>query len=182
MNDELMHYGILGMKWGVRRYRNPDGTLTEEGKKRYASVTPTTRLPNILGGSANNPNTGLRKGPPDINGGGADTSNARIQKDLENVKNVLINAKDINRVFKEKQKKSREKMLSRLDLSNMTEAEMRSKINRELLERQYNQLFNGQEISKGKEKVSGFLDKFGDLLAVSASGVSIAIGISQLLR
>lgn len=34
MSNELMHYGIKGMRWGVRRYQNPDGSLTESGKKR----------------------------------------------------------------------------------------------------------------------------------------------------
>ena len=36
MSNELMHYGILGMRWGVRRYQNKDGTLTTAGKKRLS--------------------------------------------------------------------------------------------------------------------------------------------------
>ena len=40
-NSELKHWGIFGMKWGVRRYRNRDGTLTEAGKKRYSAVKAT---------------------------------------------------------------------------------------------------------------------------------------------
>lgn len=35
----LEHYGVLGMKWGIRRYQNADGTLTAAGKKRYAGAT-----------------------------------------------------------------------------------------------------------------------------------------------
>jgi hypothetical protein len=33
--NELTHHGVLGMKWGVRRFQNKDGSLTNAGQKRY---------------------------------------------------------------------------------------------------------------------------------------------------
>lgn len=38
-SNELAHYGIIGQKWGIRRYQNPDGSLTEAGQKRYGKLT-----------------------------------------------------------------------------------------------------------------------------------------------
>lgn len=35
MENELYHHGIKGMKWGIRRFQNADGSLTKAGKKRY---------------------------------------------------------------------------------------------------------------------------------------------------
>ena len=38
-DNYLAHHGVKGQQWGVRRYQNEDGTLTEEGKRRYLDMT-----------------------------------------------------------------------------------------------------------------------------------------------
>lgn len=43
LGETITHHGIKGMKWGVRRYQNPDGSLTAEGKKRYGTRFQTAQ-------------------------------------------------------------------------------------------------------------------------------------------
>lgn len=42
-NNELTHHGILGMKWGIRRFQNKDGSYTSRGKERYKKSSKNPR-------------------------------------------------------------------------------------------------------------------------------------------
>lgn len=44
----LEHHGILGMKWGIRRFQNPDGSLTEEGRRRYGDILTKDQMNNYV--------------------------------------------------------------------------------------------------------------------------------------
>ena len=53
--NELKHWGILDMKWGLRRFQNPDGSLTEEGRKRYNVGPPRDKAKSIIPQKAKKP-------------------------------------------------------------------------------------------------------------------------------
>lgn len=62
MNKELYHHGIKGQRWGLRRYQNPDGSLTAEGRKKYRSLmTKTERTGSKLLDRGENFNTLKKK-------------------------------------------------------------------------------------------------------------------------
>ncbi len=69
---------------------------------------------------------------------------------------------------------------SRMDLSSMTDKELRDAINRENLERQYNQMFNTDTTKTGKQYVTDALNVIGTVTGVTSSALGIALIAKQL--
>ena len=163
--NELYHFGVKGMKWGERRYQNKDGSLTVAGQRRYdrdvaanAKRKKDKRLPEE---GLKDPKRWAREDNERTKGLVDATS--RLNNDLKNANRESINRAKNNRL--------------KMDLSNMTDKEMRDQINRAILERQYNDMFAPQKVSKGREFVSDALEIAGSTLAITSSALAIALAI-----
>ena len=166
--SSLQHWGIKGMKWGVRRYQNKDGTLTDAGKKRYSrdiQENKSKKKDNRIDTSNPDPRRWARE---DLE---------RTGRVIDTTSKIVKQAQDVERSTSPKSSKKR------MDLSKMTDKELQDRINREMLERRYNDLFAPEEtptVSKGRETVKDILDTAGTVLAVAGSAVSLALAINQL--
>jgi hypothetical protein len=90
----------------------------------------------------------------------------------------------INKIKQVNDKYSKPKVIkNRLDLSNMSDQELRTAINRELLERQYNDLFATEtvHVSAGRQRVGEILDVAGDVANVAGSVAAVALAIARFL-
>lgn len=165
MDNNLKHYGTRGMKWGVRRYQNKDGSLTPAGKKRYDR--------DIAENNAKKKDNRIVIDGPD--------AKRWVREDIKRTKGVIDSSNDMVREFDKINKSITPKTKRKdLDLSNMSDKEMRDRINRTILERQYNDMFAPQTKSRGKEYVTEILSTAGTVLGVTSSALAIALAVKEL--
>lgn len=177
VNGELYHWGLKGMKWGVRRYQNKDGTLTDAGKKRYYREADKAGYKEQSGTGARY-KIANKKGKKERYDADPDQW---VKDDLSRSKRLVDETTQMTGKLKNLSDSSmRNQKKVKMDLSNMTDKEMRDQINRAILERQYNDMFAPQKSTRGREFASKTLETAGNVLAVGASALSIALAIKEL--
>lgn len=177
VNGELYHWGLKGMKWGVRRYQNKDGTLTDAGKKRYYREADKAGYKEQSGTGARY-KIANKKGKKERYDADPDQW---VKDDLGRSKRLVDETTQMTGKLKNLSDSSmRNQKKVKMDLSNMTDKEMRDQINRAILERQYNDMFAPQKSTRGREFASKTLETAGNVLAVGASALGIALAIKEL--
>ena len=179
--NELYHHGVKGQKWGVRRYQNEDGTLTDAGAKRYARDAREQGYDKYDSQSRTYYKTSKKNGRSDLKV----DANRYAKEDTERTKRLVDSTRQMNENLKNANQNSinqanRRNKKNRMDLSSMTDQELRQQINRELLERQYNDVFNEKKVSRGREFATSVLNTTGSVLAITSSALGIALAIKEL--
>lgn len=152
----IEHHGILNMKWGRRRYQNPDGTLTPEGKIRYSREKRKQAAKNLKK---------ARK-----------VREANKKKEMklakEKVKVEKKKAKIVEKGLDEVKKNS--KLFSNEEIANL--------VNRNQLESRLADAANSKNMQKGKIKVDNVLDFMGKAANIADSAGRIYRNINPILE
>lgn len=204
MQNELYHWGIKGQRWGVRRYQNDDGSLTEEGKLRYAQsearkarfmakVDVANQRNRFASGVGQTLSGGgmtaigaymmLKKYPDKVldNGkqkttgglkkvGGALIAAIGVGRLARGLSNIAYNPEDKTNAYLAEQRSRK------LNVSGMSDEELLSATNRNILETNYYRSLN-QTADVGRQQVKSGIEKYGDAIKV-VSGIGTAIGVA----
>lgn len=175
----LYHHGTKGMKWGHRRYQNEDGSLTAAGKKRYARDAREKGYDKEDESGTRYKLVGKKNKREDL---GVD-ADRYVTEDLTRTKKLSDTSGEMTRQLKnavDTSIKNTKNNRPKMDLSSMSDKQMRDEINRAILERQYNDMFAPQKSTKGREYAGKILETAGSVLAIGSSALGIALAIKEL--
>lgn len=173
-DSELMHYGILGMKWGVRRYQNKDGSLTNAGKRRNTE------------NSQNGEKAKERKDARKIAADKAFKQTVKNGKDRPNISPAEKVAKEVGSSVDNASKIAGHlaniKSAKRNNpdkIKTMSDKELQDAINRMQLEKRYNEL-STSNVSRGTSYVNDVLGIVGGVVGIAGSSLAIMSTIKTL--
>lgn len=183
--DYLKHHGIKGQKWGVRRFQNEYGGLTDAGRKRYG-IGRKKEPESVIYGypSQEEMNRVIKeKATRDAydratgNNKNETTKKLNAEKDLANVSKNALNA--TKTAYKDYKRMSSPQ--EAIDTSNMSTRELQEAVTRMNLEDSYNRLVsNRRNVSTGKDWVETVLDTGISVAEITALGLGIAASINAL--
>lgn len=186
--EDLMHHGVKDQKWGQRRYQNRDGSLTPEGRRHYgydSEARPgrdyreakpgdrdTVNYPrdnNKNKNKGNDSNSNNNKKPPSKEE--IKTSEYKLKSKKMEAQSKVTDA--ASKFLNKSAEKAEKKAMSKMNLNNLSDDELRERINRYNLEKQYKQIAAG-DVAKGRKSLSSLLDTTGSILAVGVSAATLA--------
>ena len=149
-NTELVHWGVKGQKWGIRRYQNKDGSLTPAGQKRYNKEMEKLKAEEkVLKTKAR---TQAKLGKLDAK-----------RQELDELRKKLDDDKGTDKTKTESPKSETKPVKKKL--KDMSDEELRSVINRIDMEKRYSELTAPQK-TKGEKFIKSILS---DMVAPAAA-------------
>lgn len=179
-NNELYHYGIKKMRWGIRRYQNKDGSLTPAGQKRYNkemdALKAEEKVLKTRKRTAAKINK-LQEKRKELD---------EMKKDLDSNDNISNKRKlfskkadpetEIEEVVKSKKQKIDTKPTKK-DIKNMSDEELNALLDRINLEKRASEAVSQQ--NKGKEFIVDVLKKSGSNVATQFATYAMGYAVNK---
>lgn len=172
--NELYHYGVKGMRWGVR---HDDRAKSMRGKPIEADIENGSRKRSTrgMGGPINSSST--PKADPKLPVAPAQNSNPKSNGKGPNVGTLISKSGEAltkTGQFMNNLKDSRKVPRDDVDLSNMSDKELRDRVNRYRLEQEYISTLPPSKVEIGRQKTNDMLDAAGRYTTIAGSLVGIA--------